>query len=150
MNDTIDLSGCWHLKAWTISYSDDRTTTMPFGEQPIGFIMYTKEGWMSASICRRDRSGFSQSLGLRHQPDTVLANAYRDYFHYAGPYVIEGDTVLHTVEQSLNPDFVGSVQKRQIELQGDRLCLSGVDSIGEVQRYHRLVWSRAAAAVTTA
>jgi hypothetical protein len=43
---------------------------------------------------------------------------------YAGRYSFHGDRVIHHVELSLLPNWVGSDQQRSIELSGDRLILS--------------------------
>ena len=50
-----DLHGTWQLESWTIGYSDREDFTYPFGENPEGLLLYTGDGWMSASICRSGR-----------------------------------------------------------------------------------------------
>ena len=136
------LIGAWQLISWEISYSDNRSPTKPYGSDPHGIIMYSDNGYMSAAIARNNRPNFDPSIGLRQQKDEDLANAYRSYFHYSGSYQIVGNYVHHHVTQSLNPNFVGSVQKRKIELDNNQLTLSGIDYIdnGSIERVHRLCW----------
>ncbi len=43
---------------------------------------------------------------------------------YAGRYSFRGDRVIHHVELSLFPNWVGTDQQRWVELAGDRLTLS--------------------------
>jgi hypothetical protein len=43
---------------------------------------------------------------------------------YCGRYEVHGDHVVHHIEQSLFPNWVGTSQKRFIELEGDRLTLT--------------------------
>jgi lipocalin-like protein len=43
---------------------------------------------------------------------------------YAGRYRFHGDRVIHHVELSLFPNWVGSDQQRWLQLAGDRLTLS--------------------------
>jgi hypothetical protein len=43
---------------------------------------------------------------------------------YAGRYSFSGDRVIHHVELSLFPNWVGTDQQRSVELSGDRLILS--------------------------
>jgi hypothetical protein len=62
---------------------------------------------------------------------------------YAGRYSFYGDRVVHHVELSLFPNWVGSDQERSVELAGDRLALSASPLLlAGQQRVPRLVWER--------
>ena len=140
-----DLQGTWQLESWTIGYSDRADFTYPYGEDPQGLLLYTNDGWMSASIARHERAPLPEGVSFRKIPDELRADAFASYFHYAGRYrVVDGD-VIHYVSQSLNPNFPGTEQVRHAELDGQTLVLSGKDQAGEVVRFHSLVWHRLAA-----
>ena len=140
-----DLQGTWQLESWTIGYSDRDDFTYPYGEDPQGLLLYTNDGWMSASIARHERAPLPEDVSFRKIPDELRADAFASYFHYAGRYrVVDGD-VIHYVSQSLNPNFPGTEQVRHAELDGQTLVLSGKDQAGEVVRFHSLVWHRLAA-----
>lgn len=140
-----DLQGSWQLESWTIGYSDRDDFTYPYGEDPQGLLLYTNDGWMSASIARHERAPLPEDVSFRKIPDELRADAFASYFHYAGRYrVVDGD-VIHYVSQSLNPNFPGTEQVRHAELDGQTLVLSGKDQVGEVVRFHSLVWHRLAA-----
>ncbi|MBN7795611.1 lipocalin-like domain-containing protein [Parahaliea mediterranea] len=142
MIKSSDLTGAWQLESWSIGYSDRDELSTPFGEDPQGLLLYTADGWMSASICRADRDRFPAGQSPRTIDDGQKAAAYSSYFHYAGRYrVVDGD-VIHYVSQSLNPNFPGSEQLRHAELDGHTLVLSGKDEMAGVTRYHSLVWHR--------
>ena len=73
----------------------------------------------------------------------------KSYFQYAGPYEIRGEPgkqqVVHTVTHSLNANFVGTQQVRNMEFAADgTLTLSASDTVPgtAVARHHRLIWSR--------
>ena len=51
------------------------------------------------------------------------ARAASGFMAYCGRYEVHGDHVVHHIEQSLFPNWVGTSQKRFIELEGDRLTL---------------------------
>ena len=85
-------------------------------------------------------------MAFRRIDASLLAAAYRDYFHYAGRYRIQGNDVTHYVTQSLNPNFVGTEQLRHIELDGSTLVLSGRDEAAGETRFHQLVWHKLGAA----
>jgi hypothetical protein len=138
-----DLIGTWQLESWTIGYSDRDDFSYPYGEEPEGLLVYSKDGWMSASISRPGREPLPEDVSYRKLPDGVKAAAFSSYFHYAGRYrVVDGD-VIHYVTQSLNPNFPGSEQLRHAELDGQTLVLSGKDQVGSATRFHSLVWHRA-------
>jgi hypothetical protein len=137
-----DLLGSWHLESWTIGYADRDEFSYPFGEEPQGLLLYTDDGWMSASIGRKERPALREDIPFRKIPDADKAEAFSSYFHYAGRYrVVDGD-VIHYVSQSLNPNFPGTEQLRHAELDGQTLVLSGKDQVGDVTRFHSLVWHK--------
>ena len=64
-------------------------------------------------------------------------------FAYAGRYEIADGTVFHSIELSTNPALVGLRSTRHIELDGDRLTLSGPDFAAGTNRTQQIVWRRA-------
>ena len=139
-----ELKGTWQLESWTIGYSDRDDFTYPYGEDPQGLLMYTDDGWMSASICRKERGLLPDNVSFRKLPEEIKAAAFSSYFHYAGRYRVGEGDVIHYVTQSLNPNFPGTEQLRHAELDGQTLVLSGKDQVGDVTRFHSLVWHKLA------
>lgn len=148
---TLDnpLLGAWHLVRWEISYSDSRTPTLPFGADANGLISYTHDGVMSACIARAARPRLS-SDSVRSAPVAERLAAFESFFQYAGTYQLrrhEGQQqVVHWVTHSLNPNFVGTEQVRNMEFSTDgRLTLSASDTLPHtaITRLHQLVWQRA-------
>lgn len=135
------LLGRWQLESWTISYEGSDRVIKPFGSKPQGMITYTP-GWMNAAIAVNDREPFPEGTALRSLAPEQLAKAYTSYFHYAGPYRIEGDTVIHSVVMSLNPNFVGTEQVRKMQFDGNYLTLSGEETIKGQRRLNTLCWQR--------
>ena len=137
-----DLIGTWQLQSWTVGYADRDEFSYPYGEEPQGMLLYSSDGWMSASIGLPGRELLPEDVSYRKLPDALKAAAFTSYFHYAGRYqVVDGD-VIHYVTQSLNPNFPGTEQLRHAELDGQTLVLSGKDEVGGVTRFHSLVWHR--------
>lgn len=143
MIEQRQLVGAWQLESWSIGYDGRDDISSPFGEEPLGLLVYSEDGWMSASISRRDRARLPQDASPRKVPEEVRAAAYDSYFHYAGRYRVMKGSVVHYVTQSLNPNFPGTEQLRHAELDGETLVLTGKDEAGSVVRYHTLVWHRA-------
>lgn len=141
-----DLVGAWQLESWIIGYGDREEFSYPYGEEPNGLLIYSQDGWMSASIAAQVRAELPTDISYRKLPDAIKAEAFSSYFHYAGRYrVLDGD-VIHYVTQSLNPNFPGTEQLRHAELDGHTLVLSGKDEVGGAVRFHSLVWHRIDAA----
>ena len=138
-----NLLGSWRLEAWRTDYSDGRAPTFPYGPDAVGTLLYTPDGRMNASIGRPERERLS-SANTRLAPDAEKTAAFDSYFNYAGRFEIRGDSVVHRVELSLNPNFVGSEQVRRIEFEGNRLTLSAVETDAKTGtlRTHRLIWRR--------
>jgi hypothetical protein len=146
------LLGTWTLVRWEITYGDGRLSTLPYGDDAAGFIMYTTDGHMSGCIARAGRSRLS-SESVRSAPVPERLAAFESFFQYAGPYELKrgpdlptGMQVVHHAAMALNPNFVGTQQVRNVELDAaGRLTLSASDTVPgtSVARHHRLTWQRA-------
>jgi hypothetical protein len=122
---------------------EDGGITHPFGRDPVGFLTYTADGYMAGQLGRADRARVSVG-NWEAAPEAEAAAAARAYFAYCGTYEVRGATVVHRVELSLMPNWIGGEQVRAVALDGDRLTLSAVfTSIGGRQQTASLVWHRA-------
>ena len=148
------ILGAWQLHCWRIEYgvtrsnpSEPQAVSYPFGQDASGFILYTPDGIMSASICEPGRPRLSQA-NVRNAPTSEQAEAFKSYFSYSGRWKVEGKNVIHTVELSLNPAFVGTDQIRQVDVLDDnRMQLSAQERIGADEfRNHILEWKRSSRA----
>ena len=65
------------------------------------------------------------------------------YISYCGTYEIRQDTVIHHIELSFFPNWIGMDQKRMLSIDGDRLSLCTppllVDGVEQTQH---LIWER--------
>jgi hypothetical protein len=73
-----------------------------------------------------------------------VARAARSFFAYAGTWHLDDEVVVHDVTHALDPGFVGTQQRRRVDLDGDLLVLSADEPIGDALRHHRLTWRRPA------
>ena len=142
------LLGTWHLVRWDITYSDGRPATLPFGADATGLICYTHDGTMNACIASANRPRLS-SESMRSAPTAERLAAFETFFQYAGRYHLQTKDgqpqVVHCVTHSLNPNFVGSEQVRNMHFSPDgQLTLSASDTLpgSTVARHHRLLWQR--------
>ncbi len=98
---------------------------------------------MSATVCAKERSRFAEGVSPRQTAAEDLAAAFVSFFHYAGRWRVEGNQVFHDVSAALNPNMVGTTQARHAEISGTALVLTGVESLSDRERHHRLTWHRA-------
>jgi hypothetical protein len=72
------------------------------------------------------------------------AHAAETYLSYCGRYQFLGNSIVHHVQLSLFPNWVGVDQERLVELRGKTLTLTTPPILLEGTRQTaRLVWERA-------
>jgi hypothetical protein len=136
-----DLIGTWRLVDWTASVGD--TVTKPFRGEADGLLVYAEDGWMFATLQRRDRTPLGTgTLAAGTAEQRAIAAA--GYLSYAGTYAVNGDVVTHHVHFSLFPDWVGQDQVRHIAWLGDDLVLETPpeETVGGRLIVNRLRWRR--------
>jgi hypothetical protein len=86
-----------------------------------------------------------------HNPDVFggteeeRSEAISTYLSYSGPFEVlaDRDTVIHHIEISSFPNWIGNAQVRFAELDGDLLTLSTKPMTFQgVERTAKLVWER--------
>jgi Lipocalin-like domain len=136
------LVGTWRLVSWENRSVVGGEVSYPLGKDAVGYIMYGHDGYMSVAIMRPDRARFAAEDLLGGGAEE-RAQAAGTYVSYCGRYEFRGDTVVHRVELSLFPNWIGVEQERLVEIAGDRLILSTRPILlGGLQRTAHLVWER--------
>ncbi|MGB5380731.1 MAG: lipocalin-like domain-containing protein [Acidimicrobiia bacterium] len=107
------LIGTWRLVEWTFTVDDSRPTR-PWGGNPGGLLTYTEDRRMTASLMSHGRPP-APTRTLSAAPIDIRAAAAAGYLSYAGSYSMDGDDVLHHIELSLMPNWVGTTERRLIE-----------------------------------
>ena len=135
------LIGTWKLVSWE-NRSLDGQITYPLGEDAVGYISYTQDGYVFVAMMRHDRAEFTAGDLLRASAEEK-AHAAETYITYCGRYDFRGNTVVHHVELSLFPNWVGVDQERLVEIAGNRLTVSTRPMLLEgTQRSGHLIWER--------
>jgi hypothetical protein len=144
------LVGCWRLLSFTLERGEG-AALYPFGADAVGLLIYDSSTRMSVQIMRRERPMLcalltDKAAALQHKgsSDEALA-AFDGYLAYAGSYETDENAgaVLHRVECSLLPNWIGLTMMRYAVCEGDRLILSTPAlPVGGDQYVARLVWER--------
>ena len=143
MIDPARLAGTWRLRSWT-SIGNDGSVTEPMGPAPEGLLVYTASGTMITTIGAPARPPITGGDILRGPPVEIVAMA-TTFIAYSGTYRLDGDDVIHGVEMSLFPDWVGTHQRRHVTLSddGSRLTLTADPmTLGGRTGAQRLGWER--------
>jgi hypothetical protein len=134
-----ELLGRWRIVEWVQHYDDGRKK-YPFGHDPQGFIQYDSDR-MFCFVCSAARPPLGGTQW--NVPEADKARAYETCFAYSGSYEIAGDDVLHRVDLSLNPNWVGTTQRRRVALRGGRLVISArMEPDTPEARTAELTWTR--------
>jgi hypothetical protein len=138
------LVGAWRLVSYGAAGIGNGDVIEPFGPQPQGLITYTPSGHMSVQIMRPERPDFRQGRLEAGLPEELAAAAI-GYMAYGGTYEVpKGDLVVHHVELSLFPNWVGTTLTRVAGWDGERLRLMPEPTvIWGARRNGVLTWERA-------
>ncbi len=142
--NVADLLGSWELIEWRIEYSEGRAPSWPFGKDATGLLMYAPDGWMSATMSKRERAALADGTAMK--PDEASrARSFGEYLAYAGTWTLAGSTVSHDVRMSMNPVLIGLPHARAASLADGVLTLiANEPGPGGATRVHHILWRRPA------
>jgi len=134
------LVGAWRLVS--VETRDEGGELVRRGERT-GYLIYTPDGYMSVAFMKEGRPRF-ESGDIRGGATEEKIAAINGYVSYAGRYTVMDGSVVHHIEVSLFPNWVGESQERAYRLEGDRLTLSTpLMLVGGRRLSTHLVWMRA-------
>jgi hypothetical protein len=136
------LIGTWRLLSWENRSVEDGQVSYPLGKDATGYIMYNEDGYMFVAIMAPNRLRFAAEVLLSATKEEET-QAEETYLSYCGRYDFEGDTVVHHVELSLFPNWIGGDQERLVDHRGNRLTLSTPALLLRgIQQTAHLIWER--------
>jgi len=140
------LIGAWKLVSYVERPTDGSDPFYPLSKQPIGIIMYTPDGYMSAQLMKPGRKPFASGDWFNGTDDDYKQEA-SSYIAYSGPFHVdeENQTLTHSMLVSLFPNWTGQTQPRVVKIEGDLLHLSTAAPIksGGKTVMSSLEWRRA-------
>ncbi len=135
--------GTWRLELWE-TRSADGDVGHPLGRDAVGYLTYTPDGYVFVAMMRAGRPPYETS-DLLGGTTAERAEAAAGYVTYCGRYEIQDGRVIHRIELSLFPNWVGLDQVRFAELDGDTLTITTAPIAIGGTTTNRLVWRRARA-----
>ncbi len=136
--------GAWRLVSYEVQLANG-SVRYPFGEVPVGLVIFMADGRMAAQLMRPDRPRFASDEQGSGTPDEIR-QAFSGCVAYFGKCDIdeEARTLVTHVEGSLFPNWIGGAQVRTYEFRGDRLVLRPSTRTFEGQTItSELTWERA-------
>jgi hypothetical protein len=134
--DPSTLIGNWKLVSWQVVVGNE--TQNPFGLNPKGYLIITREGRAVAITTADNRKGATDDLERAALQKSMLA--------YTGKYRLEGDDFVTTVDVSWNETWNGTEQRRHYRIEGDKLFIETAPAPSIVfpgkTDFRRLVWER--------
>jgi len=122
--------GAWKLISWR-HINLKGVVTYPCGPHPIGYLLYTQDGYMATEVMDPDRHLRDTSL----PPERVLSETLPEkerlndqvtFLAYCGTYSysIQEEMMTHSVKASSIPSWVGKDQSRHFEFKNGNLFLT--------------------------
>jgi hypothetical protein len=135
------LVGTWRLISWE-NRTPEGEVSYPLGEDAVGYLAYTEDGYVFVAIMRPRRTPFA-AADLLSGSTEEKALAAETYVSYCGRYEFRGTMVVHHVELSLFPNWEGADQERLVDTDGETMTLSTRSLLlAGKQRTAHLRWQR--------
>lgn len=140
---TNNLVGTWKLVSCETRTANGQIF-YPLGENPSGYIIYTDNGYVSVAMMRANRLQFQAGDIAAGTVEEKVAAA-DSYVSYCGTYETQDNQVVHHVEVSFFPNWVGANQVRYVQLNGELLTLiTPPILVNGVEIFGSLIWQRVA------
>jgi hypothetical protein len=138
------LLGPWRLVSFEYHLASGGVLSA-YGPEPVGLLIYTDEGYMSAQIVDPRRPRFA-SGNRRIATEHELKAAVEGCISYFAAFEIDEarGAVVHRELGDVFPNAVGTRQVRYARFEGDRLLLETPPvMVGTERATARIVWERA-------
>ena len=135
------LMGSWRLVAAEREEIPSGTKSAYLGENPAGFLHYMPDGRMLALITRAGRKAPVGKVANAAEAEALI----RSMISYGGRYECVGNEVIHHCDISWNQSFTGTIQRRSVMFEGERMTLSpppSPDPTDGTMSVRRLTWER--------
>ncbi len=106
--DRAAIVGIWRLVSFEREYQVTGEREYPMGKSPTGYILFLPEGRMAVVITAEGRKAPST--------DQDRVGLFNSLVAYTGPYRVDGDKWITTVDVSANPAWVGTEQTRSFQI----------------------------------
>ncbi|KIM92926.1 hypothetical protein OIDMADRAFT_62050 [Oidiodendron maius Zn] len=127
------ILGAWQLLSYRAEPVNGDEPIYPFTKNAQGIVIYSYDGYLSAQLMAPGRVPFHTSDRLAGT-EKELADGLRTYMAYSGKFSVyrglDGHPrLLHGMQVSSFPNWIGDTQERVAKIEGDILILSPADPV---------------------
>ena len=112
-----DIIGAWEITACESRSLDGQIGPHPVGDNAVGYIIYSSDGYMSLEMMAQKRTPFTEQDPFDANEEDH-AQAFRSHLSYVGKYTVNGEKIIHEVLMSSYPNFIGQKIERFVRLEG--------------------------------
>ncbi|QEO18873.1 lipocalin-like domain-containing protein (plasmid) [Acetobacter vaccinii] len=106
-----NIVGVWGLVSYKVEDKETGKMIDAMGSSPRGRVIFTPNGWVAFNLEGSDRQPAKTDEDRAHLMKTLVA--------YIGRYRVEGNQWITSVQTAWAPEWVGTEQRRTIEIDGD-------------------------------
>ena len=106
-----NIVGVWGLVSYKVEDKETGKMIDAMGSSPRGRVIFTPDGWVAFNLEGSDRQPAKTDADRAHLMKTLVA--------YIGRYRVEGNQWVTSVQTAWAPEWVGTDQRRTIEINGD-------------------------------
>ena len=139
MTSLEDFIGTWRLVS--VETHNENGSLYRSGRR-IGYLIYSGDGYMSVAFMKAGRREFAAG-DIRGGTVEEKIEAIEGYVSYCGHYEVVDGVVIHVIEVSLFPNWIGDRQERFYSFEDNRLILSTpLQLVGGMNLSTHLVWEK--------
>src|SRR6476620_2250071 len=113
------IVGVWKLTSFTRKDLQTGQVTNVFGEQPVGYLTYTKAGRIFAFLVGTDRKPPAGT----EASDSERAELFKSMVGYTGTYEVDGSKIVVRADASWIQSWTGVDRTQNAEVIGNRLTI---------------------------
>jgi hypothetical protein len=134
------MIGAWQLVSFECKGEDD-VVRYPFGNDALGTLIYSADGYVSLNIMRTGRASYVEKA-LYEKSDMKYSDL--PYLAYSGRYYVNEawPSVVHDLDVCLYPEWLGTQEAKLITLKYGFLELSSNGPTGLYNRWFNSVYVR--------
>ncbi|CAH0021552.1 unnamed protein product [Clonostachys rhizophaga] len=117
------LIGTWKVLTYDMTISSEKgtSTIQPAGKNPLGYVTFTQDGYMSVHMTSSEAIVPHKSDMWYQATDEEVVRAARAMLTYCGPFKVTeeaGEYLISTaVDVSLDPNWIGGDQVRKVAIE---------------------------------
>jgi len=137
------IIGTWTLVSYKHE-SFEGIVFYPMGPYALGRLIYTDRGFFLVMIMKSNRRQFDVENLFEASAEEKLA-ASDGFIAYSGQYLFEDNKIVHQIDMSFFPNWIGTTQKSSAVLANDSLAITtaALSSTSGTQDIAHILWKKA-------